>query len=190
MPEKWGGLLVSNLTPWCSEIFTYVYVHRNPDFRSHNKRMRMYFFCWDPLIQGRTNPAFSKPCLCLSDTRHFRHFRRFRGSEEQSPCFQRIECKFVIFAVFVKTPPFWQGTKTLALPALQKLFMDFLFEFAWEFWIEKRRGVLVNFFWSAVSTKRSTKNPRKIRGKFRAKSGAKFGTKIRKIRETFVLRLF
>ena len=35
--------------------------------------------------------VFSKPCLFLSDTRHFRHFRRF----------QWVECKFVIFAVFV-----------------------------------------------------------------------------------------
>ena len=64
------------------------------------------------LSQRRTNPAFSKPCLFLSDTRHFRHFRRFRGSEEPSPCFQWVECKFVIFAVFVKMAPFWQGTKT------------------------------------------------------------------------------
>ena len=63
-------------------------------------------------FQGRTNPAFSKPCLFLSDTRHFRHFRRFWGSEEPNPCFQWVECKFVIFAVFVKTAPFWQGTKT------------------------------------------------------------------------------
>ena len=62
--------------------------------------------------QGRTNQVFSKPCLFLSDTRHFRHFRRFRGSEERSPCFHWVECKFVIFAVFVKTAPFWQGTKT------------------------------------------------------------------------------
>ena len=62
-------------------------------------------------MQGRTNPAFSKPCLFLSETRHFRHFRRFRWSEEPSPCFQWVECKFVIFAVFVKTAPFWQGTK-------------------------------------------------------------------------------
>ena len=30
-------------------------------------------------IQGRANPVFSKTCLCLSDTRHF---RRFLGSEE------------------------------------------------------------------------------------------------------------
>ena len=62
--------------------------------------------------QGRTNPAFSRPCLFLSDTRYFRHFRRFRWSEEPNPCFQWVECKFVIFAVFVKTAPFWQGTKT------------------------------------------------------------------------------
>ena len=67
---------------------------------------------WVFFSQRRTNPAFSKPCLCLSDTRHFRHLRRFRGSEERSPCFQGVECKFVIFAVFVKTAPFWQGTKT------------------------------------------------------------------------------
>ena len=64
------------------------------------------------ILQGRANPAFSKPCLCLSDTRHFRHFHRFRGSEERSPCFQWVECKFVIFTVFVKTASFWQGTKT------------------------------------------------------------------------------
>ena len=62
--------------------------------------------------QGRANPAFSKPCLFLSDTRHFRHFRRFRGSEERNPCFQWVECKFVIFAVFVKTAPFWHLPKT------------------------------------------------------------------------------
>ena len=43
---------------------------------------------------------------------HFCSFRRFRGSEERSPCFQWVEGKFVIFAVFVKTAPFWQGTKT------------------------------------------------------------------------------
>ena len=73
---------------------------------------------WPPAVESsiavdwRANPAFSKPCLFLSDIRHFRHFRRFRGSEERNPCFQWVECKFVIFAVFVKTAPFWQGTKT------------------------------------------------------------------------------
>ena len=38
--------------------------------------------------QGIANPAFSKPCLCLNDTCHFRHFRRFWGSEERNPYFQ------------------------------------------------------------------------------------------------------
>ena len=50
------------------------------------------------------NPAFGKPWFCLSDTRHFRHFRRFRGSEDQG--FWCVECKLVIFAVFVKIPFF------------------------------------------------------------------------------------
>ena len=63
-------------------------------------------------FSGMSKPGFSKPCLCLSDTRHFRHFRRFRGCDERSPCFWWVECKFVIFAVLVKTAPFWQGTKT------------------------------------------------------------------------------
>ena len=62
--------------------------------------------------QGRTNLVFSKPCLFLSDTRHFCHFRRFRGCEGRSPFFQWVECKFIIFAVFVKMAPFRQGTKT------------------------------------------------------------------------------
>ena len=70
--------------------------------------------------------------------------------------------------------------KFITLPALQKTFVDFFFEFAWEFRIEKWRGFLVNFFWSPSPPKRSTKSPRTIRGKFGAKFGAKFGTKIRK----------
>ena len=35
-----------------------------------------------PKCQGRANPAFSKPCLCLSDTPPF---SSFWGSEERSP---------------------------------------------------------------------------------------------------------
>ena len=62
--------------------------------------------------QGRANPAFSKPCLCLSDTRHFRFFLSFLRVWGVKPCFQWVECKFVIFAVFVKTAPFWRGGKT------------------------------------------------------------------------------
>ena len=76
------------------------------------------------------------------------------------------------------------------LPALQKNFLNIFFVFAWEFCIEKWRGFLVIILWSPSPTKRSTKSPRKIRGKFGAEFGAKFGTKIRKIQETFVLRLF
>ena len=76
------------------------------------------------------------------------------------------------------------GKEFLTLPALQKTFVDFSFEFAWEFCIEKGRGFLVNFFWSPFPTKRSTKTPQTIRGKFGAKFGAKFGMKFQKIRET------
>ena len=77
----------------------------------------------------------------------------------------------------------------LALPALQKTFVNFFFKSAWGFCIDKGRGFLVNFFWSPFPTKRSTKTPQIIRGKFREKFGAKFGSKIRKIRETFVLQV-
>ena len=56
---------------------------------------------------------FASECECdglvHSDTRHFRHFRRFTGLEQQSPCF--LERKFVIFAVFVKNPLLFGGTK-------------------------------------------------------------------------------
>ena len=51
---------------------------------------------WTLGDSGKSKPGFSKSCLCLSDTRHFRHFRRFQGSEERSPGFQWVECKVVI----------------------------------------------------------------------------------------------
>ena len=45
----------------------------------------------DPVRQrfsrGPRNGAFGKPCPCPRDTRHFHHFRRFKGFEQQSPCF-------------------------------------------------------------------------------------------------------
>ena len=66
------------------------------------------YFAHPTFPQGRTNPAFSKPCLCLSDTRHF---RRFRGSEERSPCFQQVECKFATFTIFSSKQPFLTGDK-------------------------------------------------------------------------------
>ena len=64
----------------------------------------------------------------------------------------------------------------VTLPALQKNFVNIFLVFTWEFYIEKWRGFLVNFFWSPSPTKRSTKTPRKFRGKFGAKFGANFGT--------------
>ena len=79
----------------------------DPDWRRTNVQQRMCKTVWSFSFS-----AFSKPCLCLSDTRHFRHFRRFRGSEERSACFQWVERNFAIFAVFVKTAPFWQGAKS------------------------------------------------------------------------------
>ena len=75
-------------------------------FRGQDSRM---FVCKTNALGQCKNPAFSKPCLCLSDTRLFRHFHRFRRSEERCPCFQCMERKFVIFAVFLKAAPFWQG---------------------------------------------------------------------------------
>ena len=53
------------------------------------------------MISG--GPFLSRPLWLTAD---------YRGLEERSPCLQRVECKFVILAVFVKTAPFWQGTKT------------------------------------------------------------------------------
>ena len=56
-------------------------------------------------MQGRKHPeclvkhAFNGVTAAIFVT-----FRRFPGSEEQSPYFRWVECKFVIFAVFVKTP--------------------------------------------------------------------------------------
>ena len=40
----------------------------------------------------------------------------FSGAEERSPCFQWVDCRFVIFAVFVKTARCWQGTNGLPKP--------------------------------------------------------------------------
>ena len=68
--------------------------------------------------------------------------------------------------------------------------MDFFFEFAWEFCIEKWRGFLVNFF----SGLRLPQNEaRKVLEKFgensEQNSGQNSGRNFRKIRETFVLPL-
>ena len=59
--------------------------------------------------------------------------------------------------------------RNVTLTALQKHFVDFFFEFAWEFCIEKWRGFLVNFVWSPSPTKWSTKTPQKIQSKIQGK---------------------
>ena len=59
-----------------------------------------------PNYQGRTNPAFSKLCLCLNDTRHFRHFHSFRGSEERIPLFSVGRMQICHFRRFRQNGPF------------------------------------------------------------------------------------
>ena len=72
---------------------------------------------WDPssshrtCFQGRTSPAFSKPCLCLSDTRHFRRFCRFRGSEERKPLFSVGNSNSSFSPFLSKQPLFGRGQK-------------------------------------------------------------------------------
>ena len=54
------------------------------------------------------------------------------------------------------------------LPALQKTFVDFFFEFVWGFVIEKWRGFLVNF--QVVSASQETKQKKKKTRKYRENS--------------------
>ena len=44
------------------------------------------------------------------------------------------------------------SSEIVTFPALQKTFVDFFFEFAWELCIEKWRGFLVNLLWSPFPT--------------------------------------
>ena len=71
-------------------------------------------------------------------------------------------------------------TAIVTLPALQKHFVDFFFKFAWEFCIEKRRGFLVNFFWSPFPTKQRTKTPEKFGENSEQNSGQNSGRKFEK----------
>ena len=77
----------------------------------------------------------------------------------------------------------------VTLPALQKIFVNIFFVFAWEFCIEKGRGFLVNFCWPPFPGKWSTKTSWKISGKIRSKI-REIRDKNSKIRGTFVLPLF
>ena len=100
-------------------------------------------------IQGRTNPAFSKPCLFLSDTRQSRHFRRFRWSEEPNPCFQWVECKFVIFAAFVKNGPFFGRGQKHGLPKTRFVRPGFMGVLVGVH-VGTSVGVLVGLLWSPL----------------------------------------
>ena len=60
---------------------------------------------------GRTNPAFSKPCLCLSDTRLFRHCRHFRGVRGAKPLFSVGRMQTRYFRRFRWNRPFLAGDK-------------------------------------------------------------------------------
>ena len=60
----------------------------------------------------KNKPGFFKTTPLPEWHPPFSSFSSFGGSEKRSPCFQWVECKFVICAVFVKTAPFWQGTRT------------------------------------------------------------------------------
>ena len=60
------------------------------------------------LIREQKTHAFSKPCLCPRDTRHF---RRFRTVWSAKPLFHRIRMQIRDLRRFRVTPSFWQGTK-------------------------------------------------------------------------------
>ena len=86
-------------------------------------------------------------------------------------------------------PPF-AALQLFTLPALRKICVSFFFEFAWEFCIENGGDFWLIFLVSVSNETTHENSSKRNRGKFGAKFGAKFGTKIRKIRGTFVLRLF
>ena len=69
----------------------------------------------------------------------------------------------------------------VTFPALQKTFVDFLFEFTWRFGIEKCRGFWVSSFWSPSPTKRSTKTTQKFGENPDQNSGRQKQKKIREL---------
>ena len=69
-------------------------------------------FCADVHHRSGESPAFGKPWVCLSDTRHFRHSRRFRGSDEQKPCFEMCRMQTRHFRRLSQNPLFSAGDKT------------------------------------------------------------------------------
>ena len=78
----------------------------------------------------------------------------------------------------------------VTLPALPKKIVNIFSCLPGNFVLKNGRDFGWFFFWSPFPTKRRPKNLRKFWGKFGAKFVAESGTKIRKIRETFILQLF
>ena len=69
----------------------------------------------------------------------------------------------------------WKKSYYITLPVLQKNFVNIFCLFAWEFCIEKRRGFLVNFFWSPSPTNRSANHSSKNSGQNSGRNIEKFG---------------
>ena len=64
----------------------------------------------------------------------------------------RRNCSHKVSQDYIKvTIAFYLNGLIVTWPALQKTFVDLIFEFAWEFCIEKWRGFLVIFFLVPVS---------------------------------------
>ena len=79
----------------------------------------------------------------------------------------------------------------VALPALQKTFVDFFFEFAWEFCVEKMPGIFGAFLSGLLFPRNEARKLLKEFGEnSEQNSGQDSGTKIRKIQGTFILQLF
>ena len=61
--------------------------------------------------QGPRNGAFGKPCPCPRGHPPFSSFSSFHGVRAAKPLLYWLECRFVIFAIFVKNLLFSGGTK-------------------------------------------------------------------------------
>ena len=148
---------------------------RPREIRTKKFMFILFFLPWE-MAQVQQKPVFALPgCrrmsvnILLADLAFLRRMPNSAGREE--PISRTTTLQKCGIRYFACSPESFGG---------------FLFSFAWEFCIEKRQGFLVNFFWSPFPTKTRQKS----RGKFRAQFGGNFRTKIRKIRETFVLQRF
>ena len=104
------------------------------------------------------NHAFAWVTLTIAS------FLSFSGVWGRNPCLQWVECKFVIFAVFVKTAPDWQRTKTrftkntvCATPTKQRLWPNNFGDSFVQIFISKiRHFVSTSFCRSAALTLKLT----------------------------------